>query len=286
MKKKEKELQEQQSEQQNIAEGAEQNNEQGAEATSEGQQQEAAEEPLEYSADMLLDMTQEEREAFFEIHGKGMQSLNFEKALTEEQLNKKKDSLYELTVELTDTKEEKADVMKDYGDKIKSLETQIGSVTKSIRKGTYDAYESCVKVIDLKNHKVYFFAQDTGQCAKIRDTRDEDLQQVFPFETIYKATDSEGEDIEFIVNRCGGLPELGDEVKNDDGEYELEDGSTITVVDAKITNIVKDDYEDNEAGEAEDETSADEAETPENESKAAEAAIAEDDDDTIPRGNE
>ena len=102
---------------------------------------EAASVELEYNADMLLDMTPEERKAFLDEHGKGLPSISFVKALTVEQLNDKMDVLYELTVDLTDTKEEKADVMKDYSDKIKSLETQIGNVTKSIRKCTTDAYE-------------------------------------------------------------------------------------------------------------------------------------------------
>ena len=207
---------------------------------------EAASVELEYNADMLLDMTPEERMAFLDEHGKGLQSISFVKALTEEQLNEKKDVLYELTVDLTDTKEEKADVMKDYSDKIKSLETQIGNVTKAIRKGTTDAYESCVKVLDLKNHKVYFFAQDTGQCAKIRDVRDDDLQQVFPFETIYNANSPEGEDVEFVVNRCGGMPEVGDEVQNPDGQYELEDGSLVTVLDSKITEVLPPETDEDE----------------------------------------
>ena len=222
--------------------------------------------PVEYSADMLLGMSRDEREVFFEEHGKGLQDIFFDKALTEEQLNEKKDVLYNLTVDLTDTKEEKADVMKDFSDRIKSLETQIASVTKLIRKGTTDVYEKCVKVVDAKNRKVYFFATDTGQCAKIRDTCDDDFQQVFPFETVYGATDSEGEEVEFVVNRCGGLPELGDEVKNGDGEYELEDGSVVTVVDSHITDIVKDDYEENPADDPVEEDG--------------------EDDEAIPRGNE
>lgn len=230
------------------------------------QQEQQAAVPMEYSADMLLGMSKDEREAFFEEHGKGLQDICYDKALTVEQLVEKKDVLYNLTVDLTDTKEEKADVMKDYSDRIKSLETQIASVTKLIRKGTIDVYEKCVKVLDAKNRKVYFFAPDTGQCAKIRDTCDDDFQQVFPFETVYGATDSEGEEVEFVVNRCGGLPEVGDEVKNADGEYELEDGSVITVKDSHITSIDKDDYEENPTDEPVGEDS--------------------DDDESIPRGNE
>ncbi|MBR0116437.1 MAG: hypothetical protein IJM04_04065 [Prevotella sp.] len=69
------------------------------------QQEQQAAVPMEYSADMLLGMSKDEREAFFEEHGKGLQDICYDKALTVEQLVEKKDVLYNLTVDLTDTKE-------------------------------------------------------------------------------------------------------------------------------------------------------------------------------------
>lgn len=99
----------------------------------------------EYSFDMLVDMTEEEREAFFEENGKSIGDMDFDKNLTEDELSEMKDEIYRLNDELMETTEEKVAITKQYGDRIKSLQTQMNTVTTNVKKGTKPACEPCVK---------------------------------------------------------------------------------------------------------------------------------------------
>ena len=206
----------------------------------------AAEQPVEnqeqkqeidFSPEMLEDLTEEERSNFFEEYGKGVMNRYFDRALTENEENSMKNDLYELNLDLMAKTEEKAAVVKSLGDQIKSIQTQMNEVTNNIRKGTKEVYEPCVKVLDLKNHKVYFFAQSDGRCVFQRNVTGDDLEQSFPFETVYNVEGPEGEKVELIVSRHGGFPEAGDDTSNEDGAYIMDEGSVVTVKDGKITEV-------------------------------------------------
>ena len=56
---------------------------------------------------MFVDMTEEEREAFFEENGKSIGDMDFDKNLTEDELSEMKDEIYRLNDELMETTEEK-----------------------------------------------------------------------------------------------------------------------------------------------------------------------------------
>lgn len=90
----------------------------------------------EYSFDMLVNMTEEKREAFFEENGKSIGDMDFDKNLTEDELSEMKDEIYRLNDELMETTEEKVAITKQYGDRIKSLQTQMNTVTTNVKKGT------------------------------------------------------------------------------------------------------------------------------------------------------
>ena len=209
------------------------------EAAKEQQQVENQEEKPEvvFSADMLEGMTEEERSNFFEEYGKGVMNRYFDRALTEDEENSMKNDLYELNLDLMAKTQEKADIVKSLGDQIKSLQTQMNAVTTDIKKGTKEVYEPCVKVLDLKNHKVYFFAQSDGHCVFQRNVTGDDLEQSFPFETVYNVTDEAGDKAELIVSRHGGFPEVGDDTSNEDGSYTMDEGSIITIEGRKIIEV-------------------------------------------------
>jgi len=223
------------------------NQEQTQELFNENENKEAAEEQqvenkeeqaeIEFSPDMLDGMDEEERSNFFEEYGKGVMNRYFDRALTEKEENAMKNDLYELNLDLMAKTEEKAAVVKSLGDQIKSIQTQMNEVTNNIRKGTKEVYEPCVKVLDLKNHKVYFFAQSDGRCVFQRNVTGDDLEQSFPFETVYNVTDEDDVKVELIVSRHGGFPEAGDDTSNEDGAYIMDEGSVVTVKDGKITEV-------------------------------------------------
>lgn len=198
----------------------------------------------EYSYDMLVNMTEEEREAFFEENGKSIGDMDFDKNLTEEELSEMKDEIYRLNDELMETTEEKVAITKQYGDRIKSLQTQMNTVTTNVKKGTKPVCEPCVKVIDIKGRHVYFFAQSTGQCVLVRGITPSDLEQEFPFVTVYNVTDEEGERVELLISRNGGMPELNDRTSNENGDYTLDDGTLITIENGKVSNIEVPEQED------------------------------------------
>lgn len=227
-------MEEMNKEQEQMQEQAPQN-EQAAEEQQQVDNQE--QEEIVFSPDMLEGLSQEEREAFYEEHGKGVMNRFFERDLTEAEENSMKNDLYELNLDLMAKTQEKSEVVKSLGDQIKSLQTQMNEVTSNIRKGTKEVYEPCVKVLDLKNHKVYFFAQNDGRCVFQRNVTGDDLEQSFPFETVYNVESSEGEKIELIVSRHGGFPEVGDDTSNDDGTYTMDEGSVVKVEDGKITDV-------------------------------------------------
>lgn len=114
---------------------------------------------------------------------------SFDMHLTEDELSEMKDEIYRLNDELMETTEEKVAITKQYGDRIKSLQTQMNTVTTNVKKGTKPVCEPCVKVIDMKGKRVYFFAQSTGQCVLVRGITPSDLEQEFPFVTVYNVTD-------------------------------------------------------------------------------------------------
>ena len=209
------------------------------EAAEEQQQVENQEEKpeVDFSADMLEGLTEEERSNFFEEYGKGVMNRYFDRALTEDEENSMKNDLYELNLDLMAKTQEKADIVKSLGDQIKSLQTQMNAVTTDIKKGTKEVYEPCVKVLDLKNHKVYFFAQSDGHCVFQRNVTGDDLEQSFPFETVYNVTDEEGDKAELIVSRHGGFPEVGDDTSNEDGAYTMDEESVIIVEGGKIIDV-------------------------------------------------
>lgn len=198
----------------------------------------------EYSFDMLVDMTEEEREAFFEENGKSIGDMDFDKNLTEDELSEMKDEIYRLNDELMETTEEKVAITKQYGDRIESLQTQMNTVTTNVKKGTKPVCEPCVKVIDMKGKRVYFFAQSTGQCVLVRGITPSDLEQEFPFVTVYNVTDEEGERVELSISRNGGMPELNDRTSNENGDYTLDDGTLITIENGKVSNIEVPEQED------------------------------------------
>ena len=192
---------------------------------------------IDFSPEMLEDLTEEERSNFFEEYGKGVMNRYFDRALTEAEENSMKNDLYELNLDLMAKTQEKADVVKSLGDQIKTLQTQMNAVTQDIKKGTKEVYEPCVKVLDLKNHKVYFFAQSDGHCVFQRNVTGDDLEQSFPFETVYNVVDEEGGKVELIVSRHGGFPEVGDDTSNEDGEYTMDEESIIVVENGKISEV-------------------------------------------------
>lgn len=198
----------------------------------------------EYSFDMLVNMTEEEREAFFEENGKSIGDMDFDKNLTEDELSEMKDEIYRLNDELMETTEEKVAITKQYGDRIKSLQTQMNTVTTNVKKGTKPVCEPCVKVIDMKGKRVYFFAQSTGQCVLVRGITPSDLEQEFPFVTVYNVTDEKGERVELSISRNGGMPELNDRTSNENGDYTLDDGTLITIENGKVSNIEVPEQED------------------------------------------
>ena len=220
-------------EQEQMQEQAPQNEQAAVEQQVENQEQEETV----FSPDMLEGKSDEEREAFFEEFGKGVMNRYFERNLTEAEENSMKNDLYELNLDLMAKTQEKSEVVKSLGDQIKSLQTQMNEVTSNIRKGTKEVYEPCVKVLDLKNHKVYFFTQNDGRCVFQRNVTGDDLEQSFPFETVYNVEGPEGEEVELIVSRHGGFPEAGDDTSNEDGAYIMDEGSVVTVKDGKITEV-------------------------------------------------
>ena len=220
-------------EQEQMQEQAPQNEQAAVEQQVENQEQEE----IVFSPDMLEGKSDEEREAFFEEFGKGVMNRYFERGLTEAEENSMKNDLYELNLDLMAKTQEKSEVVKSLGDQIKSLQTQMNEVTSNIRKGTKEVYEPCVKVLDLKNHKVYFFTQNDGRCVFQRNVTGDDLEQSFPFETVYNVEGPEGEEVELIVSRHGGFPEAGDDTSNEDGAYIMDEGSVVTVKDGKITEV-------------------------------------------------
>lgn len=228
-------MEEMNKEQEQMQEQAPQNEETAAaEQPVENQEQK---QEIDFSPEMLEDFTEEERSNFFEEYGKGVMNRYFDRALTENEENSMKNDLYELNLDLMAKTEEKAAVVKSLGDQIKSIQTQMNEVTNNIRKGTKEVYEPCVKVLDLKNHKVYFFAQSDGRCVFQRNVTGDDLEQSFPFETVYNVEGPEGEEVELIVSRHGGFPEAGDDTSNEDGAYIMDEGSVVTVKDGKITEV-------------------------------------------------
>ena len=206
-----------------------------AEATTAPQNSEAVK--ITINADALLNMTQEEREAFFEEHGKGIMKRYFDRPLTEDESNSMKNDLYELNLDLMAKTQEKADYVKSIGEQIKSLQTQMNSVTNDIRKGVKEVYEPCVKVLDMDSRKVYFFAQSDGSCVFTRNITGEDLEQTFPFETVFNVVDNEGNDVELVVARHGGFPAVDDETSNKDGFYTMDEGTVVEVDDGKIVTV-------------------------------------------------
>ena len=228
-------MEEMNKEQEQMQEQAPQNEETAAaEQPVENQEQK---QEIDFSPEMLEDLTEEERSNFFEEYGKGVMNRYFDRALTENEENSMKNDLYELNLDLMAKTEEKAAVVKSLGDQIKSIQTQMNEVTNNIRKGTKEVYEPCVKVLDLKNHKVYFFAQSDGRCVFQRNVTGDDLEQSFPFETVYNVTDEDDVKVELIVSRHGGFPEAGDDTSNEDGAYIMDEGSVVTVKDGKITEV-------------------------------------------------
>lgn len=187
--------------------------------------------------EMLEDLTEEERYNFFEEYGKGVMNRYFDRALTEAEENSMKNDLYELNLDLMAKTQEKADIVKSLGDQIKSLQTQMNAVTTDIKKGTKEVYEPCVKVLDIKNNKVYFFAQNDGQFVFVRNITGDDLEQSFPFETVYNVTDEVGIKSELVVSRHGGFPEIGDDTSNEDGSYTMDEESVIVVENGKIVDV-------------------------------------------------
>lgn len=226
-------MEEMNKEQEQMQEQAPQNEQAAVEQQVENQEQEE----IVFSPDMLEGKSDEEREAFFEEFGKGVMNRYFERGLTEAEENSMKNDLYELNLDLMAKTQEKSEVVKSLGDQIKSLQTQMNEVTSNIRKGTKEVYEPCVKVLDLKNHKVYFFTQNDGRCVFQRNVTGDDLEQSFPFETVYNVEGPEGEEVELIVSRHGGFPEAGDDTSNEDGAYIMDEGSVVTVKDGKITEV-------------------------------------------------
>lgn len=221
------------------------NKEQAMEQTQVNEETAAAEQPVEnqeqkqeidFSPEMLEDLT-EERSNFFEEYGKGVMNRYFDRALTETEENSMKNDLYELNLDLMAKTEEKAAVVKSLGDQIKSIQTQMNEVTNNIRKGTKEVYEPCVKVLDLKNHKVYFYAQSDGHCVFQRNVTGDDLEQSFPFETVYNVTDEDDVKVELIVSRHGGFPEVGDDTSNENGTYTMDEESVVVVEDGKIVEV-------------------------------------------------
>ena len=216
----------------------EQNNLQNEEAAEQQvENQEQQQEEIDFFPEMLEDMTEEERLNFFEDHGKGVMNRYFDRALTEDEENSLKNDLYELNLDLMAKTQEKADIVKSLGDQIKSLQTQMNAVTNDIKKGTKEVYEPCVKVLDIKGHKVYFFAQNDGRCVFQRNITGDDLEQSFPFETVYNVVDEEGGKVELIVSRHGGFPEVGDDTTNEDGEYTMDEESIVVVKNGKISEV-------------------------------------------------
>lgn len=226
-------MEEMNKEQEQMQEQTPQNEQAAVEQQVENQEQEE----IVFSPDMLEGKSDEEREAFFEEFGKGVMNRYFERGLTEAEENSMKNDLYELNLDLMAKTQEKSEVVKSLGDQIKSLQTQMNEVTSNIRKGTKEVYEPCVKVLDLKNHKVYFFTQNDGRCVFQRNVTGDDLEQSFPFETVYNVEGPEGEEVELIVSRHGGFPEAGDDTSNEDGAYVMDEGSVVTVKDGKITEV-------------------------------------------------
>lgn len=192
---------------------------------------------IDFYPEMLEDLSEEERSNFFEEHGKGVMNRYFDRALTVDEENSMKNDLYELNLDLMAKTEEKAAVSKRLGDEIKSLQTQMNEVTNNISKGTKEVYEPCVKVLDLKSHRVFYFAQNDGHCVFQRGITGEDLEQSFPFETVYNVIDGDGQKVELVVSRHGGFPEEGDDTSNEDGIYTMDEQSVITVENRKVSKV-------------------------------------------------
>lgn len=205
--------------------------------TSEENTPEQHEEDVKFAHDMLEGMTTEELEAFFEVNGKSIGNMDFDKKLTEEELVEMKDEIFRLNDELMETTEEKANLTKHYGDRIKSLQTQMNTVTTNVKRGTKSVFEPCVKVLDMKGKHVYYFAQSTGQCVLVRGIEPKDLEQEFPFVTVYNVIDENGDKVELTVSRNGGKPEVGDKTSDSDGDYTFNDGTLVTIEGGKIVNI-------------------------------------------------
>lgn len=214
-----------------------QNEENAAEEQQVENQEQKEQEEIDFFPEMLEDLSEEERQNFFEDHGKGVMNRYFDRELTEAEENSLKNDLYELNLDLMAKTQEKADIVKSLGDQIKSLQTQMNEVTNNIKKGTKEVYEPCVKVLDLKGHKVFFFAQNDGHCVFQRNITGDDLEQSFPFETVYNVTDEEGAKVELVVSRHGGFPAVGDDTSNEDGEYVMDEESIIIIKDGKITEV-------------------------------------------------
>lgn len=192
---------------------------------------------IDFSADMLEGLSDDELANFFEEYGKGVMNRYFDRALTEEEENSMKNDLYELNLDLMAKTQEKADIVKSLGDQIKYLQMQMNTVTTDIKKGTKEVYEPCVKVLDLKNRKVYFFALADGHCVFQRNVTGDDLEQSFPFETVYNVTNEDGDKAELIVSRHGGFPAVGDDTSNEDGRYTMDEESVVRVESGKIVEI-------------------------------------------------
>lgn len=116
-----------------------------------------------------------DRIAFLSDNSEKKEELNYNKPLTNDELDSLKDDLAMNSIKLNDIEEEKKDVDKGYKEKIDVLKTAIKDAADKIKYKSVNVNEECFKLVDEENKEIGYYNHE-GVLVYSRPARSGEIQ--------------------------------------------------------------------------------------------------------------
>ena len=117
-----------------------------------------------------------ERKQFLSDNADAVERVTYEKPFTPEELEKHKEELIELSIEMESVKEKAKVAAKGFKEQLKPLKNAFSKLVEEIKNESEKVCEPCYKFVDMEAKEVGYY-NECGDLIKERKAVDNDFQQ-------------------------------------------------------------------------------------------------------------